>query len=1472
MNKDHRSDQISQELPGGTVTFLFTDIEGSTVLLKKLGDDYASVLVDQRDILRDAFSRWNGQEVDTQGDSFFVSFPRATEAVNACVEAQRALVEHTWPEAVEVLVRMGLHTGEPLVAGEGYVGMDVHRAARIAHVGHGGQVLLSETTTALILDELPEGVSLVDLGRHLLKDMSRPEHIRQLVIEGLPSEFPPLTSVEKLPAIELREPRAVGESPYQGLAAFREENADFFFGREDFTDRLMDAVETHPLVAVIVGSSGSGKSSAVFAGLIPRLRKKKGWSIIQFRPGSQPLNALITELLPMLEPDLSTAERLVEARKLAEAVRIGDLPLYDVVNQVIEKHADIDHLLLVVDQFEELYTLCPDEELQGQFKDELLDVVLATGGKRKKRFVLLLTLRADFMGQALTHRPFADALQEASLLMGPMTREELRSAVEKPAEMQGAAFEPGLVERILDDVGEKPGNLPLLEFALTLLWEAQSDGWLTHTDYESIGCVEGALARYADEVFDGLEKVDQEQARRIFVQLVKPGEGTEDTRRIAVRDELPEADWGLVKHLADTRLVVTGRDPDGNDTVEVVHEALIQRWGQFQRWMQDDRDFRSWQERLRTSARGWEASDRNAGALLRGLSLTEAERWLGERGSELSHAEVEYIQISLAERLERRKEEEARQAREARLERTRRTLTWGLMAVLSIGLAVALGLSYFAFNQRDEAQRSANANATAQVEALSESQARATAQADTEVQRQAALVQASIGLSSQAALELQGTSPERAVPLALEALEDYPYTWQAERALGEAVFSNHLELSLVHGAWVNTAVWSPDQTRILTASDDGTARVWDALTGESIFTFEHDAWVPGAFWSPTGDRILTHTGEGGEVDLGPKVWDAKTGDLILSIPSESGEAMGSDWSPDGTQILIPTMSGEGDEQKIKVWDVFSGDILFTLEAPQVCADYGCTVGIRAWSPSGDRILTRDYEGGFQIWDAASGEAIHQIQGHSTKIRSAAWSPGGDRVLTASDDGILKVWEAAEGVEVLMMVGHTNGIQKAMWSPSGDHIVSASFDGTARVWDARTGEEIVTFTEHTAIVWVAAWSPAGQFIVTGSLDGTAKVWGAFTGELLQTLYGHDSDVRVVDWSPDGQQIVTTGPDGVVNIWNVSSTTELLEIDGPVNAYWGLAWSPDGGRLARTFDDGRVEIYDAHSGLTLLKNEGHQSVVDNVAFSPSGQFIVTVSRDKTAKVWDASTGVHVATYDGHVNYPYAVEWSPDGGKVATAGIMPDSVVRIWDPMTGEEQLVFSEHHWGVEWARWSPDGARIASTSDFGEAFIWDATTGEILLSLYPEDNRFAVTAIAWSPDGDRLATHGDDGIFRIWDAHSGEELITTPGHSAYTHTLDWLPSGDRILSGDADGVFKMFETHTGEEVFSGRVPNYREIYLAPDGTRFATASSPDGPIKVFSIWGSLEELMDLARECCLIRELTPIEREQFGLPPTETLDE
>jgi energy-coupling factor transporter ATP-binding protein EcfA2 len=434
------------------------------------------------------------------------------------------------------------------------------------------------------------------------------------------------------------QPQFDPDGPYRGLQAFRPEHAKYYFGRETFVAQLRQVVPNQRLIPVL-GPSGSGKSSVVLAGLLPHLQADPRWLIATLRPGNTPFLNLSAALLPHYEEQLTETGRLVESKRLADALQDGTLTLPDVVARIATKQPDGHHFLLVIDQFEELYTL-NEPATRHPFLDQLIALSQAPPAPLPSH--TLLTLRADFLGQALAYTPFADLLNsQPDIKLRPLTTDELERVIVEPAKVAGASFAEGLVGRILQDVGDEPGNLPLLQFALTLLWERQENGVLTHAAYEALDGVGGALAHYADEVLAELSEAEQEQVRRVFIQLVQPGAGAEDTRRLANRHELTQVNWAVVDKLATKRLIVTNRAtlPDmaeGSDTIEVTHEALIQRWGRLQQWLEEDRDFRVWQERLRGAMQEWQLRGQEGEALLRGAALAEAMEWQASRATELS--------------------------------------------------------------------------------------------------------------------------------------------------------------------------------------------------------------------------------------------------------------------------------------------------------------------------------------------------------------------------------------------------------------------------------------------------------------------------------------------------------------------------------------------------------------------------------------------------------------------------------------------------------------------------------------------------------------------------------------------------------------------------------------------------------------------------------------------------------------------
>jgi DNA-binding SARP family transcriptional activator len=677
------------------------------------------------------------------------------------------------------------------------------------------------------------------------------------------------------------------DNPYKGLHTFTEADAGDFFGREAFVERLTTAVHRRPLVAV-VGASGSGKSSVIRAGLLPRLRPgpypaaapqgesaepetEARWLIADFRPGGDPFFALADALLPLIEPGSKADDSAFQARtrSTAQRLREGELPLVGLVDRILRqargRHPLGYRLLLVMDHFEDLYTLGSDLAMCRAFLDLFLQP-LASATVHLPNLVLLLSLRADFAGQALSYRPLADALQTGGLILGPMNRTELRRAIEEPARGHGVIFEPGLVGRLLDDAGNEPGNLPLLQFALTLLWERRVGGQLSHAAYEEIGGVAGALTSYADHVYEELTPAEQEGVRRIFLQMVHPGEGIEDTRRLATRDELNEKDWPLIQKLADARLLVTDQDPAGQETVEIVHEALIWNWGRLRAWMDEDRAFRTWQRRLRAALRAWDVSSRDSGALLRGALLTEAEAWAAHRADDLSPLALAFIATSLqlrdyqlAQAGAQRQHERDLEAAEGRAHRSQQD-------------ALALGKA------RDV--RSGQLR-----QALSRGE----------------------GVVCYAEFSPDGSL------VATASRDGTARVWD--------VGTGQLRHTLEHTDQVWSASFSPTGSQLVTCGEKGRASVWDVGTGRLLYALEgHTDTVCYAEFSVDGAQILTASWDGMA-----GVWDGRTGQLSHAL-EHAKPVYSARFSPDSSRVI--TVSGD---KMVKVWDAHTGQELHTLE-------------------------------------------------------------------------------------------------------------------------------------------------------------------------------------------------------------------------------------------------------------------------------------------------------------------------------------------------------------------------------------------------------------------------------------------------------------------------------------------------------------------------------------------------------------
>ncbi|MCS6846200.1 MAG: hypothetical protein RMN52_00625 [Anaerolineae bacterium] len=1282
-------------------------------------------------------------------------------------------------------------------------------------------------------------------------------------------------------------------SPFLGLSFYDVGDADLFFGREKLTATLIshlhftgkgegDGIRGGPRFLAVVGASGSGKSSLVRAGVVATLQGKKplaegalpagcrDWLYHIITPTDNPLKALAVSLIP--DPG-----RAIEANRLAEGFLESDHVLDTVARQLAGGAKR--RLLLVVDQFEELFTICKDKTLRRAFVD---NVLYAASDEHDGPLAALIALRADFYAQCFDFDNLRETLAKRQVTVGPMSADELRRAIEEPARGNGLEFESGLVDLLLRDAGDEPGALPLLSHALLETWKRRRGRKLTLQGYQDAGGVRGAIAKTADSTLAQLTPAQQASARRIFVRLTELGEGTQDTRRRVPLSDLAGSEQeasmvtSVLKTLADARLITTDRDATGSETAEVAHEALIREWPALRAWLEEDRADERIRRQLADDARQWVRLGRDPGALYRGARLAQAREWADKTAgyAALDAQSREFLEASHAAAVREAEEHEARQQRELEaarkvVETERRSAKRArqFVAVLLLVVLVAIGFAVWAIVQTQHAQRQATI-----------SQSRALA-AQAKYQQE---LRPDLGLLlSVASLRMADT---------VEARGSLLDAWQANlrRAFLHA-----------HTGRVSSVAFSPDGRTLALGSEDGVIVLWDVSDRGAARPIgnplkSHTGSVESVAFSPDGKTLAS-----GSDDNTIVLWDvsergaARPIGAPLKVHTGSVESVA--FSPDGKTLASGSL-----DLTIVLWDVSERGAARPIGAP-LKAHAGSVLSV-AFSPDGKTLASGSSDNTIVLWDVSDRGAARPIgaplKAHAGSVESVAFSPDGKTLASGSSDNTIVLWDvsnrgAARPIGAPLKA-HTKSVYGVAFSPDGRTLASGSKDGTIVLWDVSDrgaarpiGEPLKA---RTGSVYSVAFSPDGRTLASGNWHRTIMLWDVSdrgAARLIgDPLEAHTDWVWSVAFSPDGKTLASAGGrlDGTIVLWDVSERGADRLIGDPLKAHtdwvWSVAFSPDGRTLASGSVDNTIVLWDVSDrGAARPIGEplkAYTGSVLSVAFSPDGRTLASGSGDNTIVLWDVSERGAArpigAPFKAHMGPVWSVVFSPDGKTLASGSW--DGTIVLWDVSergaTRPIGVPLRTQAGPVRSVAFSPDGKTLASGREYGSIVLWDVSDRGAARPIGDplKAHTGSVPSVAFSPDGKTLASGSWDGTIVLWDVsdRGAARPIGDPlkAHTDWVSSVAFSPDGKMLASGSEDNTIVLWDVSDRGAArpigspLKAHTSHVSSVAFSPDGKTLASVGA-DWRIRLTRV-----DPAEWARMACARagRDLSQAERQTY----------
>ncbi|MFF0746716.1 hypothetical protein ACFYVL_40640 [Streptomyces sp. NPDC004111] len=1199
--------------------------------------------------------------------------------------------------------------------------------------------------------------------------------------------------------------------PYPGLRAFTAAEHQWFHGREAATalllEQLAGRLETGgPLM--VVAPSGAGKSSLLTAGLLPGIARgalpaggSAHWPVAVLTPTDRPLRALSDALAPVLGGDVAEARTLVTSPAIAAA------PLRDALRRYVQQRyvqqRDAPHgtqpvepvepirIVLVVDQLEELFTLCTDPAERRAFV-EVLDRLAAPSADGPAPALVVYGLRADFVPACADHPQLRDAWPRGPLLLGPLSDEELRAVILFPAYDTGLEVEPGLVEILLGELGEegpagpeghrKPreaGLLPLLAHALRITWQQRHGHVLTVAGYRATGGIRRAVATTAEHVFAGLDESAARAAPWVFLQLVKVGEGTRDTRTprdhasllAAAGNETALRQSAVAEVLESfTRARLVTRD---GPTVTLTHEVLIRAWPRLWEWVDQDRSGNLVRQRLEESAAGWEAGQ-DTSLLYRGTRLEAARTAVASAPPPgATTRATAFLAASVR-----------RSNRAARIRRAVGATLVALAVVASCAAVLALQQSATAERQRDRAvfhQISATAD---QVRSLNGA------------------------FATQLDLAAYRMDPTEALRSRLITDQNLPVSASTAQ----------------NGGPVSGLDLSPDGRLMASTGGSAGLRLWQlsgAAPPRPLGRPLQGAYVDVAF-HPDGRTLAAGRRDGNVVllDLAqpalPRQWGPPLG-------GHRGLA-GMKFSPDGTRLV--TMAS-GADRTMRMWDVTDRAAPRPVGSP---VDGRGTVNTLDFSPDGQLLATTGMSADgsadetVRLWNVAGPAGLtpvgRPLTGHTGAVNTVLFSPDGRTLASAGFDATVRLWDVKDPARVKQKGQPLYG-QSALgslaFSPDGRTLAVSGTEAAIYLWtiadqyrERRTARS-APLTGHVGGVFSLAFAPDGRTLVSGGTDGSLRLWA-----LPATVLNGHGDPTL---SADGKVLAAVGFDGVLQLYDTTDPAAPRAVGPPLARRINVAlFGPAGRTLAATDADGTLHLWDVQDPAHPTRH-GEPLTGDfvRIAFSPDGRTLLNIEdpyTDPVTTLWDltdpadpvqrgdalagpeGTTGIHLGAYSPNGRY---FAGATLGVNNRTSGLF----LLLWDLTDPDHPIPLPSlpigEGGGASVLTFSPDGRTLATGSQDGVIRLWDSTDPTRGLSKRAElrGHRSLVSALAFSPDGRTLVSGGADTTVRLWDPDRrtavGQPLT---GHTAPLLGVAFAPDGHTLVTGGWDNTVRLWETDPG----------------------------------------------------------------------------